>query len=505
MDNRNKNKQKILITDDSVSNRDILAGFLGNDYEIIEAADGEEAVSILQQQCDEIDLVLLDFVMPKMNGFDVLELMNKRRWIDNIPVIMISTENSPTNVSHAYEMGVTDYIQRPFDILVVQRRVSNTLMLYGKQKRLMGMVMDQIYENQKSNSLMINILSHIVEFRNGESGLHVLHISTMTEILLKRLIQKTDKYKLTSSDISMISIASALHDIGKIAIPEEVLNKPGRLTPEEYDIIKTHSAIGADMLKSVPYQDEQLVKTAYEICRWHHERYDGKGYPDGLKGDEIPISAQIVSIADVYDALTSERVYKKAFTHEVAMQMILNGECGSFSPFLLECLEDCAEEIQTELNSAAGDSRDRQKEAQDIAEEILTQGEITSAEQMKDALEYEKVKYQFFCSVSRDVLFEYTRLPSILTIPAGAESIGLPPTIVNPAENQELSEIFDYQTIKQIIKLLYDSTPEEPVVEMDCKLMVDGRMQDYHLICHVNWSQEERPKFKGVIGKAVKM
>lgn len=500
-----KNKQKILITDDSESNRDILSEFLGNDYEIIEAADGEEAVSILQQQCEEIDLVLLDFVMPKMNGFDVLELMNKRHWTDNIPVIMISAENSPAKISHAYEMGVTDYIQRPFDILVVQRRVSNTLMLYGKQKKLMGMVLDQIYEKQKSNSLMINILSHIVEFRNGESGLHVLHISTMTEILLKRLIQKTDKYKLTSSDISMISIASALHDIGKIAIPEEVLNKPGRLTPEEYDIIKTHSAIGADMLKSVPYQDEQLVKTAYEICRWHHERYDGKGYPDGLKGDEIPISAQIVSIADVYDALTSERVYKKAFTHEVAMQMIMNGECGSFSPFLLECLKECAEEIQTELHSIAGISRNHQKEAQDIAEEILVQGEITSAEQMKDAIEYEKVKNQFFCSVSEDILFEYTRIPSILTIFAGAESIGLPPAIVNPSKNSELAQVVDYQVIKQLLILFFDSTPEEPVVEMDCKLKVNGQKQDYHMIFRINWSRDERPKFKGVIGKIVKL
>ena len=212
------------------------------------------------------------------------------------------------------------------------------------------MVADQIYENERRSQLMIAILSHIVEFRNGESGLHVIHVQTITELLLKHLIKKTKQYGITSTDISVISIASALHDIGKIAIDEHILNKPGKLTDEEFQIMKTHASIGYDMLEELPfYQDEKLVNIAKEICRWHHERYDGRGYPDGLQGDEIPISAQVVSIADVYDALTSERVYKQAFSHEKAISMIINGECGAFNPMLLDCLKELGIQLTTQL------------------------------------------------------------------------------------------------------------------------------------------------------------
>ncbi len=334
MDTRNE-KQKILIVDDSEMNRSILADMLGEEYEIIEAVDGTEAVARLNIDSTDISLMLLDIVMPNMDGFEVLEVMNKRDWIQDIPVIMISAENSYSYVERAYELGVTDFINRPFDGMVVHRRVINTIMLYAKQKKLVELVADQIYEKEKSNSLMISILSHIVEFRNGESGLHVLHINMLTEILLRRLMKKTDKYNLKRSDVFLISTASALHDVGKIAIPGEILNKPGKLTKEEFEIMKTHTLAGAEMLDQIPYyREEALTKMAYQICRWHHERYDGRGYPDGLKGEEIPISAQIVALADVYDALTSVRVYKPAFTHEKALEMIVNGECGTFNPLL---------------------------------------------------------------------------------------------------------------------------------------------------------------------------
>ena len=347
----NKHKiNKILIVDDSDMNRAILADMLEEQYEILEAENGVEAVKLLQTHGTEISLVLLDIVMPQMDGFEVLAMMNRFHWIEEIPVIMISAENSHSVVERAYELGATDYISRPFDEVIVCRRVINTIMLYSKQKQLVSMVADQMYESEKSNTLMISILSHIVEFRNGESGLHVLHIGTMTEMLLKRLREKTDAYNLDTAKISMISKAAAFHDIGKISISEEILNKPGRLTKEEFEIMKTHSIIGADMLENLPlHKDEPLVKVAYEICRWHHERYDGNGYPDGLKGEEIPISAQVVSLADAYDALISERVYKKAFSHEKATNMILNGECGAFNPLLLECLKDMKNHIQEEL------------------------------------------------------------------------------------------------------------------------------------------------------------
>lgn len=363
-------KPKVLIADDSEMNRLILTEILGSDFDIIEAPDGAKAVEALKQYQTEISLLLLDIVMPKMDGFEVLEEVNKYDWMQDIPVIIISAENNVYTMERAYSLGVVDYISRPFDAFVVRKRAVNTIMLYAKQKKLVNLVAEQIYEKEKSNNLMIAILSHIVEFRNGESGLHVLHINVITDILLRRLVQKTDQYKLSEEDISLIVVASALHDIGKIGIPEEILNKPGRFTDEEFAIMKTHSALGAQMLDSIPYyQDEKLLSIAHEICRWHHERYDGRGYPDGLKGEEIPISAQIVSIADVYDALTSERVYKAAFSHEKAMEMIINGECGAFNPLVLECLKDEAETIQRELkestlsNSYRGDIH---KPARDI-------------------------------------------------------------------------------------------------------------------------------------------
>lgn len=386
---------KILIVDDSEMNRAILADMLSEQYEILEADNGIAAVQLLHSYGTEISLVLLDIVMPEMDGFEVLAMMSRYHWIEEIPVIMISAENSHSVVERAYELGATDYISRPFDEVIVCRRVINTIMLYSKQKKLISMVADQMYESEKSNTLMVSILSHIVEFRNGESGLHVLHIGTMTELLLKRLREKTDAYDLDTAKISMISKAAAFHDIGKISISENILNKPGRLTEEEFEIMKTHSAVGADMLENLPlHKDEPLVKVAYEICRWHHERYDGRGYPDGLKGEEIPISAQAVSLADAYDALISERVYKKAFSHEKALSMILNGECGSFHPLLLECLSDIADHIQEKL-SINSLNRGSEKEIHNIVERLLSHKELASSNRTLSMLEEERIKFQF--------------------------------------------------------------------------------------------------------------
>lgn len=349
-------KPKILIADDSTMNRAILVEMLGDGYDILEAENGREAVQILQGG-SEIDLLLLDITMPEMDGFAVLEQMKRCGWIEEVPVIMISAENDSAYVERAYDMGATDFIGRPFDMAVVRRRVTNTLMLYTKQKQLVGLVAKQVYENQKSNNLMISILSHIVEFRNGESGLHVLHIHTATELILNHLVKKTDKYKLSAADIAMIGTASSLHDIGKINIPEEILNKPGRLTKEEFDTMKTHTTIGAHILENLPFlQEEPLVKVSYEICRWHHERWDGRGYPDGLAGDDIPISAQIVSMADVYDALVSKRVYKAAYSPDTAVQMILHGDCGQFNPLLLECLVEIQDVLKAEIVGRGNES-----------------------------------------------------------------------------------------------------------------------------------------------------
>lgn len=345
-------KLNVLIVDDSQLNREILSSMLGDQFGIMEASSGEECLELLKQYGTGISIVLLDILMPGMSGFDVLRYMNSDHWIDDIPVIMISSDYTAESVREAYDLGVTDYIRRPFDSKIVFHRVFNTIKLYSKQHRLVRLVTDQINEKEKNNDMMISILSHIVEFRNGESGMHVVHIRMLTEMLLEQLVKRTDRYALDNNTRMLITTGSALHDIGKIGIDDKILNKPGRLTPEEFDEMKKHTIIGAEMLKSLgQYQNEPLIKTAHEICRWHHERYDGRGYPDGLRGDEIPISAQVVSIADVYDALVSERVYKKALPHETAIKMINNGECGMFNPILLDCMMSIQEEIKERFKS----------------------------------------------------------------------------------------------------------------------------------------------------------
>ena len=342
-------KTQILLVDDSKMNRMLLREILGDGYNILEAENGQECLETLRAEAGNIALVLLDINMPGMDGFEVLKAMNANHTIEDIPVIMISSEDSDAAIRRSYELGASDYVNRPFDARIVYRRVTNTIKLYAKQRRLVQMVSDQIRARENNTDTLVGVLSHIVEFRNGESGAHVRHIRIITELLLHRLLEISSNYSITAEQQDLIPLASALHDIGKIGIDEKILNKPGKLTPEEFKVIQTHSMLGAKMLHDLDqFAEQPLLQTAYEIARWHHERWDGRGYPDGLKGDEIPISAQLVSLADVYDALTSERCYKKAFSHEKAVQMILNGECGAFNPLLLQCLTDVQDDLKEE-------------------------------------------------------------------------------------------------------------------------------------------------------------
>ena len=378
-------KQKILIVDDSEINRALLAEILEEQYEITEAEKGSEAISLLSKRRSDFSLLLLDIIMPDMNGFEVLAYINNYHWNDSLAVMMISADDSPANIKRAYELGAFDYISRPFDPIIVQRRISNTMLLLARQQRLEKIITDQFQEQDKNNELMISILSHIVEFRNGESGLHVLHVNTITKRLLEQLVRVTDEYSLSPVDISLISTASALHDIGKISISDSILNKPGRLTEEEFEEIKTHTVIGANMLSDLPIEQQEapLVKVASEICRWHHERYDGKGYPDGLKGEEIPIAAQVVSLADVYDALISERCYKKAYSYKKALNMILEGQCGAFNPTLLLCLQEISESLEKELMAP-----DSKREKRNIPN-------LRDIKDYNNLLSYEKSTVQF--------------------------------------------------------------------------------------------------------------
>ena len=385
-------KYRILVVDDSEMNREILSEILNEEYDIIEADSGDTCIDMLRKYETGISLVLLDIVMPGMDGFGVLNYMNRHHYLEDIPVIMISSEDSAEIVRRAYEMGVSDYINRPFDAGVVHRRVYNTIKLYAKQRRLIALITNQVYEKEKNNRMMVGILSQIVEFRNGESGSHVLNINIFTGMLLESLVQHTDKYDLSWSERLLITTASALHDIGKIGIDDKILNKPGRLTDEEFKIMQNHTIIGASILENMgSYQDEELMKVAYQICRWHHERYDGKGYPDGLKGDEIPISAQVVSLADVYDALVSERVYKKAYSHEKAIEMITNGECGCFNPILLECLLDIQDRIKRKMKTGTPEDNPFKKR-----------------EKKAELKEFENVKEDFMDVVSKNMEKEYS-------------------------------------------------------------------------------------------------
>ena len=498
----NNSKQKILIADDSEMNRSILTDMLGEEFDIIEAADGVEALEQIEKYDDEISLVLLDIVMPNLDGFGVLAKMNEKKWIQDIPVIIISSENASTFVERGYELGATDYIQRPFDTLVVRRRSLNTIMLYGKQKVLKGLIEDQIYKREKEQSLMIDILSHAVEFRNGESGRHVVNIRLITDLMLKTLAGMTDKYGLTSNDIDIITLASSLHDIGKIAIDEKILNKPGRFTDEEFAIMKTHSAKGSEMLAQLPnVNSEPLVQKAYEIARWHHERWDGRGYPDGLKGEEIPISAQIVALADVYDALTSERCYKKAFSHEKAIEMITNGECGAFNPLLLEVLNKVDGTLKERVHTMSSTHED--KSLDKFSQEIMSTKELSASRRTLDLLDRERQKYQFITSLSKEFLFEiHTNPVAIRFFDESVHHLGVKQYIPNPLEDKELQQCMSSKALKELSDLVLKATKEEPIINYETDVVMDGSAHRCKIKIMKQYSLEDNEYvYSGAVGK----
>ena len=339
----NREKQLVLIADDSEFNRELLKEMLGDDYSVAEACNGRQCIELLDKYGTKISVVLLDIIMPEMDGFEVLAKMGDKHYLEDIPVIMITSDDSEDNLKKAYNMGVSEYIRRPFDANVVKRRIQNTVILYSKQRRMLLMLTEQINNREKNNQIMIDILSNVIGCINSESVAHIRNLRKITMMLLERLKLKTDKYGLVWQDCRNIAVASAMHDIGKVLINPAILNKPDKLTPEEYEIMKTHTVLGEKILRRgelSSFQNEPLLKVAVQICRHHHERYDGKGYPDGLCGEDIPIAAQVVGIADVYDALVNDRSYKKAFSGKTALKMICSGECGIFNPVLIECLKD---------------------------------------------------------------------------------------------------------------------------------------------------------------------
>lgn len=501
---RKRNKKKILIVDDSELNRSLLSDMLAGEFEIMEAENGMQAVMILQEHELEIALVLLDIVMPEMDGFEVLAMMNNKGWIKTTPVIMISAETGSTYIDRAYDLGAVDYISRPFDERTVKHRVMSNFMLAIKQKEMADMLYTQVCEHERDNRIMVEILSHIVEFRNGESGLHILHVSTFTEMILKHLLTITDKYPLSPVEIKTICNASALHDIGKMSVPESILNKPGRLTKEEFEIMKRHAVEGERMLQDIPYRhNDTLIKISSEICRWHHERYDGSGYPDGLKGDDIPISAQVVALADVYDALTSKRVYKDSFSHEKAVEMIQNGECGAFNPLILKCLDDIKDRLKKELNEVSP-GRNIENGMRGNVELMLKSSGSDVSERTIKLLEHERMKYRFYARMSREVLFEYVALPEMIELSEwGAEYLGLPEKILDPRNSLLGTRVFSKVDFNRLMTRMYETTPENPIVEEKYLLNIRGENKWNKVIVQTLWSDDEHPVFDGAIGKLV--
>ncbi|MCH5155026.1 MAG: diguanylate cyclase [Clostridiales bacterium] len=497
-------KKSILIVDDSELNRALLSDMLYDDFNIIEAENGMEAIAILKERELEISLMLLDIVMPQMDGFDVLAMMNNKGWINNIPVIMISAETGSAYIDRAYDLGAVDYISRPFDERTVKHRVMSNFMLALKQREMSDLLVEQIYQRERDNKIMIEILSHIVEFRNGESGLHILHVSTFTEMILKHLVLITDRYKLSQADIKMIVNASALHDVGKMSVPDEILNKPGRFTPEEFEIMKRHTVEGEKMLAAIPARrNEPIVKVSAEICRWHHERWDGRGYPDGLKGDAIPISAQVVALADVYDALTSKRCYKDGFPHEKAIEMIQNGECGAFNPLILQCLGDLQAELKEALhNNSPTETFD--SGARDNVEHMLKASGSDVSNRTIQLLEHERMKFRFFASLSREVMFEYVASPEMIVLTDfSAEYLELPEKIPNPAESDFASRVFNKDDFNHLMTKIKASTPESPIVEGKYLMTIRGEQKWNKVIVQALWSDTENPVLEGALGKCL--
>ncbi len=334
-------KNTILIVDDQEINRALLVEAFKDSYDVIEAENGQQAIDIINSR-DDVSAMLLDLIMPVMSGIDVLREMNKTGKISSIPVFIITAADSEAMLMDAYNLGASDIIAKPITIYnFIKCRIANIIELYRHRTDLESMLEEKVAKLNLINTSMIEALANIIEFRDGESGEHVKRIRTLTKRMLTTISMMYPEYYLPPQEIEKISAASTLHDVGKIAIPDSILNKPGRLTAEEFEVMKTHTTKGCEVLANIPNLiDEDIYNYSVDIARHHHERWDGKGYPDGLSGSEISLAAQAVSVADVYDALISPRCYKAPFSHEVAVQMIYNGECGSFNPKMLEAFNE---------------------------------------------------------------------------------------------------------------------------------------------------------------------
>ena len=498
-------ERKLLIADDSELNRAILVSVLEKNFDILEAADGKEAIATLAAHEGNIAALLLDVVMPEADGFEVLEEMNRRGWIDEIPTIMISVETGGSYIDRAFQLGAADYVSRPFVPNMIRRRVINAILLHTKTRKLTGLIADHFYRRERNTDILAAILGYAVEARSGERGTHMTNVSRITGLLLHRLLERTDRCPIGPEDIETVCIASSLHDIGKLLIPEGILTKPTALTPGEFDIVKQHTRLGAKIISDLPiYQNETIIKYALEICRWHHERWNGEGYPDGLKGEDIPIAAQVVSLADAYDALTSKRCYKEALSHEKSLEMIRGGECGSFNPLLLECLNDIADT----LKHSAGAEAAAEPPAYRWAKELIwkpdgSRQELSSARMTKQ-VEQELSKRRFFSDLTEEFWFEFTRHPDAVALSAGAaRRTGLPRVIVGPLSCTQLCSVVSANTIQAMRNRLLCAASDETYLEFETELTLDGHPSLCQIAIQITWASDEPGRFSSLFGRVL--
>lgn len=487
-------KKKIIIADDSELNCEMVADILGSIYDYQFVHDGDTLLNMLTLG-ERADMILLDLNMPKTSGMQVLKVMRSRHWTDEIPVVIISAEDDDAIIQKAFELGATDYIVRPFQSFFVKHRIDNTLELYSQRRQLVRYVEKQVYERDRVNKALINIFGSLVELRNNESGEHTLHVQAITKMILNRLCDVTDKYTFTREMIDTISTVSALHDIGKAYIPSEILNKPSKLTDEEWEIMKSHTVRGDEFLQKIHVKNsEKFMGLAHEIVRYHHERYDGNGYPDGLCGDEIPISAQVVSIADVYDALTSDRCYKKAYDHEKALDMIRNGRCGVFNPLLVQCLMDISDDllIMLKFNEVNDDDSFESVSTLDMKSEL--NDEIRVDERIEKLLDYEMEKKEFFAERCGGIQFEYDaerrKVVYMRRYDEKGERVHL---------SSESTRLLCDSDLEKLTDLISNMTPTNNTAEMNVIVPIGGDIRWHRLNIMSIWSQSGG-RYKTLIG-----
>jgi len=503
-----KSDEAILIVDDVELNRAILSELFQKEYSILEAENGAEALELIEQNGGRIKVMLLDLVMPEMDGFQVLSQLRNSRWFQQIPIVLITAENSESTALKGYTSGVSDIINKPFNPEIVHRRVENIIELYNHKRFLETKLQEQyrLLEKQaeklkKANTFVIDTLSTAVEFRSSESGFHIARMRKITEFLLRALSARHEQYDFSEEEISMISDAAALHDIGKIAIPDEVLLKPGRLTPEEFEIMKTHTTKGCEILESLNYtQDEEYYRYSYEICRHHHERWDGKGYPDGLKGNQIPIWAQVVALADVYEALTGERVYKPVYSHEKALSMIVNGECGQFNPELLNCF---LEEIDNLLMELRQPEKQLAPPSLPVSSKPAASQSETLSERTLRLLELERQKYRVLSDLSGDITFDYDAQTDLLTFSEKyTEMFGGSFQMQDALKVIENTDKILKEDKPIIWKVLKELTPEQPVGKMELRMQtLAGDFEWFEVLINALWRNEKEPECVSLIGK----